>query len=236
LLGIAATANVSAALVALDGDGFTAVYDDSISSLFGNPTLSGDGKTILFSPTAFTASAGGVNTQFTTSSVNVDIIPDAGFRLNGVDLLENGDYRLVKRSIGGIDPSVSAFGELRLTNLQTAVDFVTNNFTAGNLTAICPNAGCAATQWSASAELLSPEAWEDVSVRVRLENTLVAESFAIGDSAFIEKKHATQTIGITPFFDDGNPVPVPGAVWLFGSAFMGLLASTRNRCKKYVLT
>ena len=39
--------SASAAIVTLDGNGFIAKYDDAALGLYGTPTLSGDGKTIL---------------------------------------------------------------------------------------------------------------------------------------------------------------------------------------------
>jgi hypothetical protein len=220
--------NASAALVTLNGNGFTAVYDSALTGLFGTPTLSGDGKTILFSPLNFVASSTGQGTVFTTSNVQFDITPAANFSMNGVSLVENGDYRLVDRAGNGpLAPSVDASGELRLTNLWNGVDVVTTNFSAGALTNVCAtSAGCGFSPWSASAFLNTPSDWADAGVRVRIQNYLTAEAFYAGDFATIEKKQASASLEITPFTT--AVVPVPGAVWLFGSALAGFIGLRRK--------
>ncbi len=220
--------NASAALIALDGDGFTAIYDDTALGLFGAPTLSGDGHSVLFSPLSFKAtSSGPQGTVFTNSNVQFDIRPDADFRLLGVGLVENGDYRLVNRSGSVVlAPSVDASGELRLTNLWNGTDHVSTFFSAGPLTTTCTtSSGCPLNTWSAAASLQTPTAWDNADIRVRIQNDLTAEAFQIGDSAMIEKKQSTQGLVLTPYIET---VPVPGAIWLFGSALAGLAGLRRK--------
>ncbi|QSB01939.1 hypothetical protein JWZ98_02975 [Methylomonas sp. EFPC1] len=224
--------SASAALISLDGNGFTAIYDDTNLGLFGAPTLSGDGNSVLFSPLNFKAQATGTQgTVFTNSNVQFDIRPDANLSLSGVSLVENGDYRLVNRS-GSITlaPSVDASGQLRLTNLWNGVDHIATNFSAGPLTDSCAtSSGCPLSTWSASATLNTPVAWGNADVRVRIQNDLTAESFNVGDSALIEKKQSSQSLVFTPFVEGGSTaVPVPGAVWLFGSALAGLIGLRRK--------
>lgn len=220
----ACAGNAIAATVQLNGAGFVALYDDSqMSNLFGTPTLSGDGKTILFSPLSFLAqSTGDQGTVITQSNVQIDIIPDAGRRLSGISLIENGDYLLTDRNIGGLNvaPVANVTGELRLTNLQTGVDFVTNNFSSGDLPVI--NAS-EPDQWTISETLSTPLGWGSTRIRVRLQDRLTAESFETGDYAFVQKKHASQTVGLTPAF-----VPLPPSVWLLGSGLIGMAGISRR--------
>lgn len=223
--------NASAALVTLNGNGFNATYDTANLGLFGTPTLSGDGKTILFSPLGFNAiSTGAQNTVTVTSSVLIDIVPDANFRLTSVSLTENGSYRMVDRAGNGpLAPSVDLFGELRLTNLDDGISSTSTNFSAGQLANTCAASNpCVLSSWTAFATANTPAAWGNADVRVLIQNTLTAESFYTGDSALIEKKQSSQSLAFTPFVEDVNPVPVPGAVWLFGSALAGLIGLRRN--------
>jgi len=53
-----------------------------------------------------------------------------------------------------------------------------------------------------------------------LQNTLTAEADEAGENAWIQKK---ATITITAL------VPIPAAVWLFGSGLIGLVAWGRRR-------
>ncbi|CAD6877683.1 hypothetical protein [Methylomonas albis] len=224
--------NASAALISLDGDGFTAIYDDTALGLFGTPTLSGDGKSVLFSPLNFKAqSTGNVGTVFANSNVQFDIKTDSGLSLSGVNLVENGDYRLINRSGSvGLAPAVDASGQLRLTNLWNGIDYIASGFSAGLLTNTCStSSNCPLSVWSASATLSTPTVWGNADVRVRIQNDLTAESFIAGDSALIEKKQSTQSLVFTPFIEGGTTaVPVPGAAWLFGSALVGLMGLRRK--------
>lgn len=221
--------NASAALITLDGNGFTAIYDNAQVGLFGAPTLSGDGNSVLFSPLNFKAeSTGAQGTIFSNSNVQFDIRPDANSSLLGVNLVENGDYRLINRNNSVIfGPSVSATGQLRITNLWNGVDVVTTNFSAGALSATCTTSNdCDLTSWSAAANLTAPVSWGNADIRVRIQNDLTAESFLVGDSAMIEKKQSTQSVVLTPFM---SAVPVPGTVWLFGSALAGVIGLRRKQ-------
>lgn len=220
------SANASAALVSLDGDGFTVTYDDQNTGLFGTPTLSGDGKTVLFSPLNFKAASTGEGFIQARSTTFFDLIMDDGKQLAGVSLIENGDYRLVNGGNLADVPTVDVAGQLRLTNLFTGNQFQTAEFSGGLLNATCATiSSCSLTSWTVNAYLSAPEAWGDIDVRVGLENILTAQSNEIRDLAEIEKKHASQTISMTPKF----VVPAPGAVWLFGSALAGLMGFRRKK-------
>jgi hypothetical protein len=223
---LALSGNVSAALITLDGDGFNVVYDDASLGLFGSPTLSGDGKTILFSPLAFKATSSGAQGFVSVgSNVQFDILLDDGAnQLNGVQLIENGDYRVVNAGNLSDVPEVNVSGELRLTNLFTGTEFVQQAFTAGSLSNTCSSVtNCTLSPWTVNSSASADDAWGAVDVRVRLQNDLLAASFESRDFAEIEKKHASQTISLTPTF-----VPLPGAVWLFGSALAGLMGMRRK--------
>lgn len=223
---LALSGNVSAALVTLDGDGFNVVYDDAALGLFGSPTLSGDGKTILFSPLSFKATSANQGYVPETSNVQFDIILDDGSKqLSGVRLIENGDYRLVNGGNLSEVPEVNVSGELRLTNLFTGNQFVQQAFSAGALANTCSSiTSCTPSPWTIDTSASADAAWGAVDVRVRIQNDLLAGSFEARDFADIEKKHASQTISLTPTF-----VPVPAAVWLFGSALAGLMGLRRKK-------
>ena len=80
------------------------------------------------------------------------------------------------------------------------------------------------TTWSAGAsiDLADTAGWgTDTKVTMTLENLLTAQTVTSGEVAFIEKKF--EGVGIIV-----NPIPIPGAVWLFGSA-LGLLGWMRRR-------
>lgn len=235
-----------AALITLDGNGFDVVYDDQLLGLFGAPTLSGSGLTIIFTPTNFKAeSTGTQGTIFQNQSVTFDLIPDATKRVSKVKTTERGDYKIVDANPGSPtvqNPAVDVSGEIRLTNLWDGVSQEQSNLVkAAPLNVVCPDITCAPTQWAASASVTAPISWSDgldldvspptgaPTVRFFLQDFLTAQSFLSGDSAFIQKKLASSTITIDVDIDPIAPVPVPAALPLLASALGGLMTLGRRR-------
>jgi hypothetical protein len=235
---LAISGSASATLTSLNGDGFTATYDDANLGFFLAPTLSGDGKTILFSPLDYRlvssgSSSSSFGTQFATSSIQLDITPYQNQQMTGLSIIENGDYRLVDRNISAISskPNVDVFGVVRLLNLSNNTDNIAYNFSTDIEWTACSSANCPAVQWAINEDFQTPD-WGSVAVRLILENTLMAEAFEIGDFAFIEKKHASQTISITPMpLNNLAAVPLPMSGYLFaiGLISIGVL---RKRIQK----
>ncbi len=60
------------------------------------------------------------------------------------------------------------------------------------------------------------------SIDISITNSLFAYAFSLDNKAQITKTSATLTIGV-------EPVPLPAAVWLFGSTLIGFVAFGRRR-------
>lgn len=221
----------SAAIVTLDGNGFIAKYDDAQPglALYGTPTLSGDGKTILFTPTTFSALSSGTQGIVTTSGTVVfDMFADSGLKLSTLQVFEAGDYQVIRQNGANPAPAVNIFGEARLTNLFNGTATAIGSLTPTNLGTVCLTLACTATDWTASANVVTPGGWNQSSgTRFLLQNTLQAQSFNAGDSAFIQKKQSSTTIGITV---DTTPVPLPAALplMLSGLGAMGVFGRRRR--------
>jgi len=242
-LSLASATTTQAALVTLDGDGFSVRYDDATIGAFGAPTLAGDRKTILFSPSRFEVHSSGTQGLVDgRAAIAFDIVPVAGKRLNWVNVIEAGDYRVVDRN-PGLDPSpaVDVRGSVRLTNLYDGVSSVQKNLAKGSpLDTVCPDVSCAWSLWSAGARIWAPASWSNgtlglsppsgtTPLRFVLEDELIAESFAIGDSAVIQKKQASNTITIGVNLNTVvTPVPLPGTLALLLSALGGVVARRRR--------
>lgn len=209
-----------AQLVTVNGTNVSFTYDNTDLGLFGTPTVFGD--SIFFTPTNFDAVSTNTNgAVIVNSTVNVDVTvlnPNA-YVFEGFSLIERGDYKLV-----GSNSSVDVGGQLR------ARDFTFNPLTEVNdfivETAPLTNNDGNFHNWEADAAVtISGAAWEGVNtIRVTIENVLTATSTALGESAFLEKKLAGGSVGLVV-----NPVPVPPAVWLFGSGLLGLVGIARRK-------
>jgi hypothetical protein len=234
-MAVGFTMTAQAAIVTLDGNGFIAKYDDTQSglSLYGTPTLSGDGKTILFTPTTFSAlSSGTQGLVTTTGTVVFDIFADNGLKVSTLQVFEAGDYQVIRQNGANPAPAVNIFGEARITNLFNGTATAIGSLAPSNLGVVCVTLACSATDWTASANVLTPAGWNQSSgTRFLLQNTLQAQSFAVGDSAFIQKKQSSTTIGITV---DTTPVPLPATLPLLLSGLGAMGAVGRRRRSKRV--
>ena len=70
--------------------------------------------------------------------------------------------------------------------------------------------------WTAQ-QIASLASYMDGAIDIRLTNELFAETLAGDSEAFIQKK--LDSVGVAV---DVNPIPLPAAAWLFGSALAGL--------------
>ena len=209
-----------AALITVNGTNVSFTYDDAFLGLFGAPSVFGD--SIFFTPTNFDAVSDNQDGLVTVNStVNVDVTifnPDA-FVFDGFMLVERGDYSLV-----GSNSSVDVGGQLRARDWTIDPNTEVNDSIVE--TAPLTNNDGEFHNWEAGATVaIGGAEWQDVTtIRVTIENVLRATSLTQGESAFIEKKFAGGSVGLVV-----NPVPVPPAVWLFGSGLIGLVGIARRK-------
>ena len=214
LLLFAATSN--AAIVTVEGADVSFTYDDE--SLYGTGNVIGN--TIFFLPTEFKAeSTNGMGLISVSEALNitVEVLGSSSLVMNAFQVAEDGDYKLT-----GGGASVSAIGELTIASQMSAFSD-SDAFDAGALLTLG-----GPTDWSAGTTnfLNGTAGWNtDTKIIMTLSNTLSATSLTTGELAFIEKKFEGGGVGLTI---DMSPVPVPAAVWLFGSA-LGLLGWMRRK-------
>jgi hypothetical protein len=136
----------------------------------------------------------------------------AGAEIVSFTVNESGDYRIIN---GG---TVSA--SLRLQSVDKVNNGLGGSFPEVTVSSPIPNwntstpTGLVFQNWSLSASLTPAAAFQDLAsvVDLQIQNTLDAFTFASGQQAFIQKKLTLVT----------SVVPVPAAVWLFGSALAGI--------------
>jgi len=216
-----------AAIVTLYGDDVSFKFDDATA--FGTANVLGNN--IFFLPTDFLAeSLNGEGAVTNNVTLNIEVeVTTIGYVMDSFQMAEEGDYKL-----NGAGASVSANGQFRITSLTkqcgagpfAPICMDNEIFDAGPLTM---NTNSPVT-WNAGAsiDLADTALWNtDTKVTMTIENLLTATTLntEAGETAFIQKKFAAGGVGIII-----NPptIPVPGAVWLFGSA-IGLLGWMRRR-------
>lgn len=205
-LGLASL-SANAAIVTLYGDDVSFTFDDA--TLYGSGTVVGNN--IYFTPADFKAeSLNGAGLVQASEMLNLQVeVTTAGYWLEEFALNELGDYLL-----NGAGASASASGTFSVSS-NTNANSDSNNFDAGPLTV-----QGALTEWSTSSFI--DISWgTDTDVDIDIMNLLQASTTDLGEQALVQKKVGLVGVEITA-------VPVPAAVWLFGSA-LGMLGWLRRK-------
>ena len=221
-----------AATVHLVGPDIDFYYDDTQAGLayFGPPQVSATGNNLIFAPTGFNAQSidgVGSHTGSPTDAMSASFTFRAIARTTATPLetviaRELGDYRMSSTAPDNTFVSVGSILTVVETTNITNESF-TEFLSSSDLTIADGNFH--AWESTGTVDLTSPN-WSGVGdVLVTLQNNLTAGSAGAGDSAFIQKAIIGE--GIVVSMD--AVVPVPAAVWLFGSGLMGLVGVARVR-------
>jgi hypothetical protein len=196
---------VSAASVTQCGPTICYKYDDAQSAVaeFGQPTFVGDA--VRFLPPSFRAQSDD-GAGFDTATGNFifdDVYTISGADIGFIFVREAGDYEITN---GG---SVSVDLQLQISSNVDFFDFATSE---SSFDASGDSGGL--QRWQLDGSLLPEQEFFNLanSMSLNIQNTLQAYTDANGESAWVQKK-------ITLVVSE---VPVPAAVWLFGSALAGL--------------
>jgi hypothetical protein len=219
---------VHSATVTVSGTDLDFTYDNA--TMFGTATVVGNA--LVFFPTNFkAASSNGTPAAVAvadTLNVGVEVrATSPGFEMTQFFLSESGDYRL-----DGIDASASAEGQLQVTSL-TKLDLGFTPFTDAKLFDAGPlTVHDALTQWSASTDidLGDTAGWfTDTKINLQLQNDLLATTLNNGESAFVQKKIGAIGVSVNAPPPPLPGVPVPPALFLFGSGLLGLVGMARRK-------
>ena len=166
---------------------------DFQTSLFGTPTI--DGDTLMFTPSDFDATAVGPGSAEEGETFLIKITSLNGLALDTVNIAESGDYQIINGMYMGTSVTWA---------LGTFIDGV--NPILSDDTTSAPGFNTWGTEHTH--EDLAAE-----SVILTVQNQLFATASSVGSFAKIEKKNLDITTTV---------VPVPAAVWMFGSVLATL--------------
>ena len=192
--------------------------DSLLDSLFGTFLVNGD--SLEFSPQNFVAKT--ANNLFGEANATTPLITvsaKAGYTLAGVKLFEQGDYYRIESAPN--TSFVGASGQFIVNNAATTFTTTQSLNAALSFTALASNTAFTTSPWTVSESVALAAAQ---SATVRIENVLVAGALPNVSTAFIEKKLVSLTALTVPV-----TVPVPAAVWTFGSVLLGAWFSLRRK-------
>ena len=193
----------------------------STMGLFGTIEVVGD--SIIATPTDFRAeSLNGAGTVSVNDNGAIQVIAKSGYQIDGVNILERGDYLM-----SGAGTSVDVDGWADVWDWNDALFGPSVQQTlaiSGDLTI---NDGAIHTWTGATAFDLSGATWDGINyIGLQLQNNLLASTAAFDETAWIEKKLVGGGIDLSIVT---TVIPVPAAVWLFGSGLIGLVAFARRK-------
>lgn len=206
----ATTMPASAAIVTWCGPTICYEFDDTQPAVqvgvdtFGMPTL--DGDSLVFLPVEFKAESNAANVDTASSNFVVDV-----YSVNGEDILEIAVTEV-------IDYDIVNNGEVRADLRLTIVNVPDLDSTLSTFQTSGDSGGQQLTILNGSIEPIDSLS-DPTELQLSMQNTLTTETFDAAGNAWIQKKVTLTT----------TVVPIPAAVWLFGSGLIGLFAFGRRR-------
>jgi len=217
---ISACTLCNAATVHLAGDTVDFYYDNAQPGMSAYGPLSAIGNSIFAQSVNLSADASNGSSVSTNALGSITIVAHSGYSFDSMQVAQFGDY-----SLNGAGASINVSGTL-------SVEDSTNSTTSSSNTLTISGLGINDSQtheWQATAGFdLSSTMWNSVSsIELSLDTLLSASTVANGEFAFTASKY----VGGGMVTIETSVVPVPAAVWLFGSGLLGLAGVARRSDK-----
>ena len=207
---------VANSAIVLAGSGTTVDfwYDNEDQNTLDFGTLQVTGDTIFATPTFSISAANGVGTKIFQSIGSIFVTAKDGYSFSSIDVIEGGTYQTTGNG------TVDATGTLRVLNSTNPFSFETSNLNMTDLTLPGVNS------WQGDLSYdMSTAMWDNVnSIQLTLTTTLFATSPDGDSTAVINQTLAGSSMGVSI-----NTIPVPAAVWLFGSGLISLAGIARRK-------
>jgi len=210
----------NAATVHLAGDTVDFYYDDSQSGMSAYGTLSAVGNSIFAQSVNLSADASNGSSTSTNALGTITIVAHTGYSFDFMQVAQFGDY-----SVSGSGASVNVSGTLFVEDSDNSSTLSVSTL---SVTGLGLNDG-QTHEWQATSGFdLSTATWNNVnSIELSLDTLLSATTSTSGESAFTESKF----VGGGMVTIETSVVPVPAAIWLFGSGLLGLASIARRSNK-----
>jgi len=214
-IALLSPAIANSAIVLLgSGDTVDFYYDDADQGTLDYGTLQISGDTIFATPSFGVSAANAEGTNIFQNIGSIFVEAKDGYSFSSIDILESGTYQTTGN--GSVDLTAS----LQVIDSDNIFTNATNFLDISDLTLSGTNA------WDASFGYdMSTAMWDNTSrIQLTLNNTLFATSPDANSTAVINQTLAGSSMGMSI-----NTIPVPAALWLFGSGLIGLAGIARRR-------
>lgn len=207
----------NASTVHLIGDTVDFYYDDAQPGMSAYGTLSVVGDSIFAQSVNLSADASNGSFDSINALGTITIVAKSGYSFDFMQVAQFGDYAL-----SGSGASINVNGTLTVEDSANAATTSSNSLL---VTGLGLNDGLT-HEWQATSGFdLSTAAWNNVnSIELSLDTLLSATTTTNGESAFTQSKF----VGGGMVTIETSVVPVPAAVWLFGSGLLGLAGIARR--------
>ena len=200
--------NVQAAAFSGNATNFSWQNGSSINGLFGDPDLSDDQSTLIFTPSNFRADSSNNAIVTTSDQLEFELTAVDGFQFSGISIEENGDYAF---PIGGGKVWVS--GMLTIENMDDTGSYSDDLATTPGMPQSGSNSG--ALLWSGASQINLDGL---THIKITLLNVLTAQGLA---GTYIEKKALGDTISI-------QIIPEPATIGLLALGSLVFFGKKNN--------